>query len=91
MPIEPILDGHTLLLPKRHSENILDIDQESLSELMATAQQLARQLVDQHVASGINLLHAAGNDAQQSVFHFHLHLVPRRPDDGLDLWFREGL
>ena len=37
--------------------------------------------------TGVNLLHAAGKDAQQSVFHFHLHVIPRYNNDGLDLWF----
>jgi histidine triad (HIT) family protein len=44
-------------------------------------------LMAKHEATGINLLHATGKDAQQSIFHFHLHVVPRYPQDGLDLWF----
>lgn len=42
-------------------------------------------------ATGINLLHAAGKDAQQSVFHFHFHLIPRHAGDGMDWWVKKEL
>lgn len=90
-PLEPVTPGHLLLIPKAHSESILDIDTDLLSALSARAQELAAQMIDQDDVTGINLLHASGKDAQQSVLHFHLHIVPRRPEDGLDLWFRNSL
>lgn len=86
--IAPISEGHTLVIPKKHSTNILDIDQESLNQVMSVVHALSGQLKDKYQATGINLLHAAGKDAQQSVFHFHLHIVPRHENDGLDLWFK---
>ena len=88
---EPITKGHLLVVPKIHSENILDIDKETLEKLIGVAQTLAQQSIKQNSATGVNVLHAAGKDAQQSVFHFHMHIVPRYSDDGLDLWFRNKL
>lgn len=62
-----------------------------LTELAVASKKLSSQLLEEHTATGVNLLHASGKDAQQSVFHFHLHIVPRYKDDGLDLWTKQGL
>lgn len=86
-PIDPVSVGHTLIAPKSHYENLSDIAVESLNDIMAVAKSIAIDLLARHGATGINLLHATGKDAQQSVPHFHLHVVPRYPHDGLDLWF----
>ena len=87
VPIHPVSVGHTLIVPKNHHENLVDITVESLNDVMGVAKLIARDLLAKNGATGINLLHATGKDAQQSVFHFHLHVVPRYPNDGLDLWF----
>jgi histidine triad (HIT) family protein len=78
-------------MPKTHSANILDIEAPELSALIEDLRRFAKRLVAAHEGSGLNLLHAAGAIAQQSVFHTHIHLVPRYPRDGLDLWFRNTL
>ena len=88
---EQVSKGHTLLIPKKHFENIFDFETQSLERLMGIAQQISKELIQTNTATGINLLHASGKDAQQSVFHFHLHIVPRYPNDGLDLWIRNNL
>lgn len=90
-PIEQVSKGHTLLIPKKHQENVFDIDTNSFEKLAGIAQKLSKKLAEIHKATGVNLLHASGKDAQQSVFHFHLHIVPRYENDGLDLWFRNKL
>jgi len=87
-PLNPITEGHILIAPKKHFQDIFDIDTNTLTKITAIAQKIGREFIEEKRATGINLLHASGKDAQQSVFHFHLHLVPRRPNDGLDLWFR---
>ena len=79
--------GHILVIPKKHFENIFDFEKESLQRLMGVAQIVAKDMIS-NGATGINLLHASGKDAQQSVFHFHLHVVPRYPNDGVDMWLR---
>ena len=90
-PLNPIAKGHVLIVPKEHCENIFEIDPTILAKLTATAQKFARNAVEKLNATGINLLHASGKDAQQSVFHFHFHLVPRYLNDGLDLWIGSGI
>lgn len=87
----PVSEGHTLVIPKEHCENILDISAESLAKVMEVTRNLASKIKTEVGATGVNVLHAAGADAQQSVFHFHLHIVPRFPNDGLDLWFKAGI
>ena len=89
--IEPVSKGHVLVLPKKHYTNVLDIDEGVLGHLAVLSQKIARQQIDHNNADGVNLLHAAGLAAQQSVFHFHIHVVPRYKNDGLDLWFRNSL
>jgi histidine triad (HIT) family protein len=89
--IEPVSAGHALVIPRHHFDNILDIEDSVLAHLALIAKKVGKQLVTEHAANGMNLLHAAGASAQQSVFHFHFHVVPRYEDDGLDLWFRNSL
>ena len=86
-----VSEGHTLVVPKNHFENLFDIPEEQVAALGVAAKIVATKLRDEHGATGVNLLHASGKDAQQSVFHFHLHVVPRYPDDGLDMWIKQGL
>ena len=89
--IQPVSKGHVLVVPKKHFENIFDIDKEVLQKLITVTKNLSEKLKIENKATGVNLLNASGKDAQQSVFHFHLHIVPRYKNDGLDLWFREKL
>jgi histidine triad (HIT) family protein len=91
IPLNPVAKGHTLLIPKKHCENILDCDDQVLEILGKEVKILAKKLIEENNATGFNLLNANGKDAQQSVFHLHLHLVPRYPNDGLDLWIKQGL
>jgi len=91
VPIRQIIKGHTLLIPKSHFENIFDIDKEVFAEFAKVLKELSIKLVKENNATGINLLSASGKDAQQSVFHFHFHLVPRYPNDGLDMWIKQRL
>jgi len=90
-PLREVSRGHTLIIPKKHFENIFDIKKDKLEKLIAVSKDLSEKLARENSATGINLLHASGKDAQQSVFHFHLHIVPRYENDGLDLWLREKL
>jgi histidine triad (HIT) family protein len=85
VPLEKVSKGHTLLIPKRHFQSVLDIDEEMFGRLAKVMARLSKELVSDFSATGINLLSANGKDAQQSVPHFHFHLVPRYPDDGLDM------
>lgn len=78
--------GHTLVIPKEHYENILDIDQESLSKVMMAVKKISNHYVDNCGYTGVNIMNASGKDAQQSVFHLHFHIIPRKDGDELDTW-----
>lgn len=90
-PIDPISKGHVLVVPKKHVVNMLDANNEVLSHLIVVAKNIGKDLLKTNNAQAMNLLHAAGKEAQQSVFHLHFHVVPRYENDGLDLWFRNNL
>lgn len=91
LPLEEVSKGHTLLITKKHFENILDVEEELFSRFARVLKRLSIKLIQENNATGINLLNANGKDAQQSVFHIHFHLVPRYPHDGLDLWIKNKL
>jgi len=78
--------GHILIIPKKHYESLYDIPYEPLFKLVKTAKKLALIYKKKIKATGVNLMHASGKDAQQSVFHFHFHLLLRFKNDGLDTW-----
>lgn len=90
-PKNPIAKGHTLIIPKKHSENIVDTDYSVMEVIGAKLKELSAKLIQDNGATGINILNANGEDAQQSVKHLHFHLVPRYPNDGLDLWIKQKL
>lgn len=88
-----LAEGHVLVIPREHHENLFEIPEDVLCSLMSSAKEIAERLESSGECTGVNILHASGESAQQSVSHFHLHLVPRK-EDGLDLWpetgYREG-
>lgn len=81
-------DGHILIIPKKHCENILDCDEITLSELMKTAKRISNHLADNCGYDGVNLLNASGKAAQQSINHFHIHIIPRKENDHIDAWIK---
>ncbi|QTI70272.1 HIT family protein [Gordonia polyisoprenivorans] len=84
MDIAPGNDGHLLVIPKRHSTDLLDIDAQDLTAVTLEAQRIARAVVGDLDADGVNLLNCCGADAWQTVFHFHLHVIPRYADRDRD-------
>jgi histidine triad (HIT) family protein len=90
MDINPATAGHALVVPRAHSADLLEIGPEDLSATTRAAQRLARRMKDVLGADGINLINACGSAAWQTVFHFHIHVVPRYEDDPLKLpWVPE--
>jgi len=75
---------HLIIAPKKHYENIYDIPEKELFNIVKTTKLISQKLKSRFNADGVNILHASGKVAQQSVFHFHL--VPRYIDDNLDVW-----
>lgn len=78
--------GHTLVIPKQHCTNVLDCDTTVLAKVMEAVQKVANHYVDNCGFGGVNILNASGKDADQSVFHLHFHIIPRKAGDGVDSW-----
>jgi histidine triad (HIT) family protein len=85
MDINPGTRGHLLVVPRQHARDLMAIDQEDLAATMYTAQRMARRVVERLDADGVNLLNSRGEAAWQTVFHFHVHVIPRYKDDPLRL------
>jgi histidine triad (HIT) family protein len=78
--------GHTLVIPKRSAAcNILDVDTEALCKVMKVVQQLSRVIVDELQPDGVQIVQFNGAPAGQTVFHLHMHIVPRYAGEGLEL------
>lgn len=78
--------GHMIIAPVQHCTDMFDIQEDVLVSLMEKIKFLSQQCRRQLAAEGINLLHASGESAQQSIPHFHFHLLPRFKSDNLDAW-----
>jgi histidine triad (HIT) family protein len=85
MDINPWTRGHALVIPRNHSKDLLEVSDEDLSHTASAAKRLAARMVERLGADGVNLLNATGAAAWQSVFHFHLHVIPRYEGDPLQL------
>jgi histidine triad (HIT) family protein len=90
MDIFPVTRGHALVVPRNHSRDIYDIGAEDLEAVTLAAQRLAARARDALGADGINLTNFSGPAAWQTVFHFHLHVLPRYVDDPLRLPWLPG-
>ncbi len=77
MDINPISDGHTLIIPKEHAQNIWEIETEDLLHIHKTSQKLAQAMRKALEVEGIAVLQLNGKAVNQVVFHYHLHLIPR--------------
>ena len=86
LPLQVEAFGHTIIAPKAHQADLFSAPAETLSRVLVTVQKLALPYQSAIGATGINLLHASGVAAGQSVPHLHFHLIPRFENDGLDLW-----
>lgn len=86
LDIAPIKPGHTLLIPKKHSETLLEADDEELKHLMHAAKKVGKAIMKATGATGLNIGVNNYKSSGQIVFHTHLHLIPRHDDDGLRSW-----
>jgi histidine triad (HIT) family protein len=85
LDINPWTRGHALVIPRNHSRNLYDIAEEDLHHTADAAKRLAQRMRDGLGCSGINLLNSTEAAAWQTVFHFHIHVIPRYDDDPLQL------
>lgn len=87
MDVMPQAEGHTLVVPKEEAENIFDLSPEGAAALIATAQRVAKAVKKALGCPGLMLVQLNGKAAGQSVFHIHMHIIPR--SKGIDLGFHE--
>jgi histidine triad (HIT) family protein len=85
MDIAPATRGHALVIPKRHAADIWEIEPDQLAAVAKMAQRVALRVRDQLAADGVNLINSNGAAAWQTVFHFHMHVIPRYVGDPLQL------
>ena len=85
MDINPATRGHLLVVPRAHSRDLLEISTEDFVATALGAKDLARRVSERLGADGVNLLNSCGRAAWQTVFHFHIHVIPRYRDDPLRL------
>jgi len=85
MDIAPATRGHALVIPRAHSRDLLDIEAEDLCAVALAGKRLAARIKERLGADGINLINSCGAAAWQTVFHFHLHVIPRYEGDPLRL------
>ena len=90
MDLGQVNPGHVLVATKRHAATLLDITAEEAAAVMQTAQRVARAVQATFDPPGLTLLQAKGREGDQTVFHFHMHVVPRHGNDGIALsWPRK--
>lgn len=82
LDLGPATKGHALILPKAHYANLYELPEELAGETMKLAKKMATKMTDRLKCEGFNLVQNNGDLAGQTVFHFHLHLIPRYQADG---------
>jgi histidine triad (HIT) family protein len=85
MDINPATRGHALVIPRIHTRDLLSIDEHELAAVALAAKRLAARAKQRLGADGINVINSCGAAAWQTVFHFHVHVIPRYKDDPLRL------
>ena len=85
MDIQPVNPGHVLVVPRQHYESLADVPHTLAMHLFEVAMQLAPVVRQVAGADGLNLVVNSGAAAGQDVFHYHVHVIPRRADDGFDI------
>ncbi len=85
MDLNPWTRGHALVIPRNHSKNLYEAPDEDLHHAAAAAARLSRAMRDRLGCDGVNLLNCCEPAAWQTVFHFHIHVIPRYDDDSMQL------
>src|SRR5678816_3408012 len=85
MDIQPVNPGHVLVVPRKHYESLLDVPPDLARHLFDVALRLAPIVRRLAGAEGLNVIVNSGAAAGQDVFHYHVHVIPRNPDDGFDI------
>ena len=90
LDVAPATKGHALILPKEHCRNLFDLPEETAQEVMKMAKKMALKMKDKLRCDGVNLVQNNEETAGQTVFHFHMHIIPRYADDGQLIGWKPG-
>ncbi len=90
LDLGPATRGHALLLPKNHYANLFELPEEDAKEVICLAKKMATIMKDKLGCDGFNLVQNNGEAAGQTVFHFHMHLIPRYENDGQEIGWKPG-
>lgn len=94
LDINPVNPGHTLVVPKKHSHNLFDVEEKDLHAVMSTVKKLSIAIKKALGADGVNIEMNNDPAAGQVIFHAHMHIVPRFEGDGFKHWpgtpYKEG-
>ncbi len=88
LDVGPATRGHALILPKNHYANLYELPDETAVKVMLLAKKMAVLMTEKLGCDGFNLVQNNGKAAGQTVFHFHLHLIPRYKEDGQTLGWK---
>jgi len=90
LDLGPATKGHALILPKSHYANLYELPDDIASKVMILAKRLASKMTERLSADGFNIVQNNGEVAGQTVFHYHLHLIPRYENDGQKIGWTPG-
>lgn len=90
MDISPAAKGHAILLPKKHFANLYEMDDTIASKVLIVARKVATAMKEELGCAGLNLVQNNGEVAGQTVFHFHMHLIPRNENDSVNVTWKQG-
>ncbi len=85
LDLAPASKGHALILPKQHADNLYELPDETAGKALVLAKKLAKTMKEKLGCDGLNVVQNNGTVAGQTVFHFHMHLIPRYEDDGQNI------
>jgi histidine triad (HIT) family protein len=90
MDISPASKGHAILIPKKHITNLFEMDENTASKALVVAARVANAMKEELKCEGLNILQNNGEVAGQTVFHFHIHLIPRYSNDSVHITWKTG-
>ena len=90
LDLGPATKGHALILPKEHADNLYELPDETASKVFVLAKKLAMKMKEKLNCDGLNIVQNNGEVAGQTVFHFHMHLIPRYKNDKSGFGWKPG-
>lgn len=90
LDVNPAARGHVIIIPKKHASNIYELEDEDAAKVFPIAKRIAAALQKTYGCDGVNVLQNNGEAAGQTVFHLHVHVVPRYYGDGVQIMWKPG-